>query len=210
MLRREAALNSHPRVPVQHRERMGKMPCSRTTWSGALIALIAISVAATAAPTDAAAAKAPGGLSDAELKAIAPLFKRHDVIGVTESSSKGEPTSMTLAVRVKAPRAVAFSVLENPSNFYYLSTLFKENEIVQEHDNSKAWTWASRHSLFSVTGMNTIELFPPRRADIRIAKSSVGQGRTIRLSSCRGSSTSRRPSGFSATCSAATPRCARR
>jgi carbon monoxide dehydrogenase subunit G len=152
------------------------MPYSRTICSRALVALIAVFAAATVAPEDAAAAKAPGGLSDAELKAISPLFKRHDVIGVAESLPNGEPASMTLAVRVKASRAVAFSALEDPSNFYYLSTLFKENEVVQEHDNSKAWTWASRHKLFSFTGTNTIELFPPRRADVRIAKSSVGRG----------------------------------
>ena len=152
------------------------MPRLHTMFSGTLIALIAVSLVATFSPADAAAAKAPGGLSDAELKAITPLFKRHDVVGVTESSPNGEPSSMTLAVRVKAPRAVAFSVLENPTNFYYLSTLFKENEIVEQHDNSKAWTWASRQKLFSVTGMNMIALYPPRRADVKIAKSSVGQG----------------------------------
>lgn len=152
------------------------MRCSHTTRSAALVALAAIALAAAVAPPDAAAAKAPGGLSDAELKAIAPLLKKHDVIGVTESSATGEPTAMTLALRVKAPRAVAFKVMEDPTNFYYLSTLFKENEIVEQHDNAKAWTWASRQKLFSVTGMNTIALYPPRRADVRIAKSSVGQG----------------------------------
>ncbi|MCK9460139.1 MAG: hypothetical protein M0R80_10915 [Proteobacteria bacterium] len=141
-----------------------------------LVVFVAVILAAAAAPPPASAAKAPGGLSAEELKAITPLFRRHDIVGLAESQPNGDPASMTLAVRVKAPRAVAFSALENPSNFYYLSTLFKENEIVQQHDNSKAWTWASRHKLFSVTGMNTIALYPPRRADVRIAKSSVGQG----------------------------------
>jgi hypothetical protein len=152
------------------------MSRSRSPRSRALVALIAISLAAVFIPAGAAAAKAPGGLSAEELKALAPLLKRHDVVGVTETQPNGEPASMTLALRVKAPRAIAFGVLEDPTNFYYLSTLFKENEIVEQHDNSKAWTWASRQKLFSVTGMNTIALFPPRRADVRIAKSSVGQG----------------------------------
>jgi len=152
------------------------MSLTRPIGSRALFALLAISLAAVAVPAPAAAAKAPGGLSAEELKAITPLLRRHDVVGVAESRPDGEPASMTLALRVKAPRAIAFSVLEDPSNFYYLSTLFKENEVVQQHDNSKAWTWASRHKLFSFTGMNTIELFPPRRADVRIAKSTVGQG----------------------------------
>jgi hypothetical protein len=152
------------------------MSRSHSTCLGFVVPLLAISLLAAFVPAPAAAAKAPGGLSAEELKAITPLLRRHDDVGVTETAANGEPASMTLAIRVKAPRAVAFSVLEDPTNFYYLSTLFKENEIVEQHDNSKAWTWASRQKLFSVTGMNTIALYPPRRADVRIAKSSVGQG----------------------------------
>jgi hypothetical protein len=151
------------------------MARTRTTCARILPPILGIALAALSLPAP-AAAKGPGGLSAEELKAITPLLRRHDVVGLTESRPDGEPAAMTLAIRVKAPRAVAFGVLEDPTNFYYLSTLFKENEIVEQHDNAKAWTWASRQKLFSVTGMNTIALFPPRRADVRIAKSSVGQG----------------------------------
>ena len=140
------------------------------------IAIVAMLAALLGAAATASAAKAPGGLSAAELKAITPLLSKHDVIALAESSPTGEPVSMTMALRVKAPRDVVFGVLKDPTSFYYLSTLFKENEIVEQHDNAKAWTWASRQKLFSVTGMNTIALYPPRRADVRIAKSTLGQG----------------------------------
>lgn len=138
-------------------------------------ALAALALALLAA-LPASAARAPGGFSADELKAIAPLFARHDVVILSESSAAGEPAAMTLAVRVRAPRATVFATLEDPNNFYYLSTLFKENDVIEEHDNAKAWTWASRHKVLSVTGMNTVALFPPRRADVRIARSSLGVG----------------------------------
>ncbi len=83
---------------------------------------------------------------------------------------------MTLAVRVKAPREIAFKTIEDPKNYYYLSTLLKENNIIQEHENAVAWSWASRHKLFSFTGINTIALFPPRRADVAFTKSNIGSG----------------------------------
>ena len=41
---------------------------------------------------------------------------------------------------------------------------------------AKAWSWASRHKLFSFTGINTIALFPPRRADVAFTKSNIGSG----------------------------------
>ncbi len=122
------------------------------------------------------AAKAPGGFSEKELNAIKPMLRRHGLVGLSETDAKGNPTSMTLAIRVKAPREIAFKTIEDPKNYYYLSTLLKENNIIQEHENAKAWSWASRHKLFSFTGINTIALFPPRRADVAFTKSNIGSG----------------------------------
>jgi ribosome-associated toxin RatA of RatAB toxin-antitoxin module len=123
-----------------------------------------------------AAARAPGGFSATELKSILPLLRKHGLVGLSESHDNGEPKSMTLAIRVKASREQVFSVFEKPENFYYISTLFKENNVLQRHDNNQAWSWASRHKLFSFTGTNTIALYSPRRADVKIAKSTVGNG----------------------------------
>lgn len=122
------------------------------------------------------AAKAPGGFSASEIKSILPLVRKHGMIGLSEVSADGKHTSMTLAIRVDARRDQVFKVFENPENFYYISTLFKENNVLQQHDNNKAWSWASRHKLFSFTGTNTIALYPPRRADVKIADSTVGDG----------------------------------
>jgi len=136
----------------------------------------AIALGLVAASRPAEAGKAPGGFSAPEVKAITPLLRRHGVIGLAESKANGEPEAMTLAVRVDATQEQAFKVFENPENFYYLSTLFKENELIQQHDNNKAWSWASRHKLFSFTGTNTIALYPPRRADVQIVNSTIGSG----------------------------------
>jgi hypothetical protein len=138
---------------------------------GAVLALGALTAAGPAA-----AGKAAGGFSKAEIDAIRPLLRRYDMVGLGESKPNGAPKAMTLAVRVNAPRDKVFKVFENPENFYYLSTLFKENKVLQEHDNSKAWSWASRHKLFSFTGTNTIALFPPRRADVKVVNSTIGSG----------------------------------
>lgn len=128
------------------------------------------------APWARAAELAGPGLSEAELKAIAPLLDRYDTVALLETKADGNLRDMTLAIRVNAPRATVFSVFANPEDFYYISTLFKENKVQDSHDNTKAWTWASRHQLFSFTGMNTIALYPPRRADVVITQSNIGSG----------------------------------
>jgi hypothetical protein len=140
-------------------------------------ALLALCAALVARPASAAAAaETGGGFSAAELASIRPLFDRHEVIALAESDARGEPRAMTLAMRVEASRQNVFKVFENPENFYYISTLFKENKVLQEHGNTKAFSWASRHKLFSVVGKNTIALFPPRRADVTVIDSSMGSG----------------------------------
>ena len=122
------------------------------------------------------AAKAKGGFSSKEIRSILPLLQRHGVVSLVETAKNGGSEAMTLAVRINAPRDVTFKIFENPENFYYISTLFKENKVLQEHTNVKAWSWASRHSFFSFTGRNIVSLFPPRRADVSIAKSTIGNG----------------------------------
>jgi hypothetical protein len=125
-----------------------------------------------------AAAGIVGGLSSAEIKSIVPLFDRHDVVALAETSEDGSPKAMTLAVRINASREIAFKVFEKPENFYYISTLFKENKVLQKHDNSKAYSWASRHKWFSFIGTNAITLYPPRRVDVSIVYED-GKDKTI-------------------------------
>ncbi|MDD5305848.1 MAG: SRPBCC family protein [Deltaproteobacteria bacterium] len=122
------------------------------------------------------AASAPGGFSEDEMKLAAGLLARHGVVVLAETTPEGGPKAMTLAVLVNAPREEVFKVFENPENFSFLSSLFKENKVEDSHGSSKAWTWASRHKLFSFTGTNTISLFPPRRVDIQIVNSTIGSG----------------------------------
>ncbi len=119
---------------------------------------------------------AEGGFNKEELKAVSDLLKRYGVVALAENERDGVPKAMTLAVRIAAPRDVAFSIFEDPKKFYYLSTLFEEAKILDNHDTSKAYSWASRHKLFSVVGTNTITLYPPRRIDVSIVKSSLGSG----------------------------------
>lgn len=122
------------------------------------------------------ASKSVSGFSGEELRKIAPLFDIHGMVALAETDPRGNPKAMTLAVRINAPREKAFKIFENPENFYYISTLFKENKVLQSHGSSKAYSWASRHKWFSFTGVNNIALYPPRRIDVEIVKSSVGSG----------------------------------
>lgn len=97
-------------------------------------------------------------------------------MGITEFHDDGAPKTMTLAIRIAAKRDTVFNLFTDPSNFYYVSTLFKENTVLDKHQNAMVWSWASRHKIISVTGKNSIALYPPRRADVTIENSSVGNG----------------------------------
>lgn len=123
-----------------------------------------------------AAAKSSHGLTGQEIKSLIPLLKSHDSLGLTQFDDKGNPKSITLAIRIAAKRDTVFSLFKDPSNFYYISTLFKENTILDEHTNAMVWSWASRHKILSVTGTNNIALYPPRRVDVTIENSSIGNG----------------------------------
>jgi hypothetical protein len=118
-----------------------------------------------------------GGFSKKEIRSIAPLLKRHGTVGLSETKADGSPSAITLAIKINAPRETVFQVFKNPENFYYISRLFKENKIIQKHDNTIAYSWASRHKWLSVVGENTITVFPPRRIDASINKSTLGAGK---------------------------------
>jgi hypothetical protein len=124
----------------------------------------------------ASAKRADGGFSAEELKIVSDLLNRNDVVGISESLSSGSPKSMTLAVRINAPRQTVFDVFKDPLKFNYISSLFEEAKVLDDNESSKAYSWASRHQLFSVVGTNTISLFPPRRIDVSIVNSSLGSG----------------------------------
>ncbi|MBN2528142.1 MAG: hypothetical protein JXR76_17250 [Deltaproteobacteria bacterium] len=117
-----------------------------------------------------------GVLSSKEIKTLIPVLKRHDAFGITAFDAKGTPENVMMAIRIKAPRDTVLNLFRDPSNFYYVSTLFKENTILDKHENAMVWSWASRHKILSVTGKNRIALYPPRRADVTIEESSIGRG----------------------------------
>jgi hypothetical protein len=125
---------------------------------------------------------AEGGFDKAEMQAVSKLLKRYGVVALSETKPNGMPRAMTLAVRVDAPRQVVFDIFKDPLKFNFLSSLFEEAKVLDNHAESKAYSWASRHKLFSVVGTNTITLFPPRRIDVSVVKSSLGSGNvTFRL-----------------------------
>ncbi len=150
----------------------GHLP-SPPLFAKALFSLVAGLVLSVGFPAQAAKI---GGLSKAELLSVRPLLERYGTVTLSETDAKGQPRAMTSAIRVAASRELIFKALENPENFYYISTLFKENNVLQSHDNSRAWSWASRHKLFSFTGVNTMALYPPRRVDVHVTKSNIGSG----------------------------------
>jgi hypothetical protein len=117
-----------------------------------------------------------GGFSKEEIRSIVPLLKHHGMVGLAQTNGDGSPRTMALAIKIKAPRETVFKVFENPENFYYISRLFKENKVIEKHGNTVSYAWASRHKWLSVVGENTITVFPPRRIDASIDKSSIGAG----------------------------------
>lgn len=113
-------------------------------------------------------------LTSADVHALLPILRQHELLALVSQDARGKTPMMTVALRIHAPRNVVFDLFRDPDNFYYISTLFKENTQVATRDNAFAWTWASRHKLFSFTGTNSIALHPPGRADIKVVKSTVG------------------------------------
>ncbi|MBN2342110.1 MAG: hypothetical protein JXX29_11095 [Deltaproteobacteria bacterium] len=144
-------------------------------WNQLILSFILTALCISAVPA-VSAAKSPGGFTGDEIKNLLPLLRQHDAMGLTEYDDKGAPKSMTLAIRIAAKRETVFQLFTDPANFYYVSTLFKENTVLDEHQNAMVWSWASRHKILSVTGKNSIALYPPRRADVTIENSSVGNG----------------------------------
>ncbi len=160
------------RPSEQEVKRVTRKPPRLTT----LITAIVLAIGVVVGPPEGARAASPGGFSAAELKSITPLFNQYGVVALAETETDGDPKGMTLAVRVNAPRKEVFKVFNKPENFSYISRLFKENKVLEKHDKSKAYSWASRHKWFSFVGTNSIALYPPRRVDVSIVKSSIGSG----------------------------------
>ena len=127
-------------------------------------------------PGDAVAAHAEGGFSKGEVESMRKLLNRYGVVALCENRENGDPKAMTLAVRVNAPRETVLNIFKDPTQFNFISSLFEEGKVLDDHGESKAYSWASRHKLFSVVGTNTVTLFPPRRVDVSIVKSSLGEG----------------------------------
>ncbi len=141
-----------------------------------LLALIIVSANLSIAPATHAEKHAPGGFSKSEIESISKLLKKYGVVALSENRSASGRPAMTLALRIDAPRQVVFDIFKDPLKFNYLSSLFEEAKVLDNHDGSKAYSWASRHQLFSVVGTNNITLYPPRRIDISMVKSSLGSG----------------------------------
>ena len=134
-----------------------------------MAALLSLSLTHTAAAS-------PLPLNSSEMKSLIPILKKHDALGFTQFDEKGRPQRITMAIRVAAQRETLLKVFSDPDNFYYVSTLFKENTILDKHENAMVWSWASRHKILSVTGKNRMATYPPRRVDVTIEQSSVGSG----------------------------------
>ncbi len=126
--------------------------------------------------SSAVAKHAEGGFSKEELQSVSKLLDRYGVVGLSESLPDGSPKAMTLAIRINAQREAVFDVFKDPTKFNYISSLFEEGKVLEQSNASTAYSWASRHKLFSVVGTNTITLFPPRRIDVSIVNSSLGSG----------------------------------
>ncbi|MBN2719028.1 MAG: hypothetical protein JXX14_24485 [Deltaproteobacteria bacterium] len=127
-------------------------------------------------PVGAAAAAVSAPLDEKEIKSLIPMLKAHDALGITRFDEKGSPRDVTMAVRIAANRDTILNIFRDPDNFYFVSTLFKENTVLDEHENAMVWSWASRHKILSVTGRNSLVMYPPRRVDVTIEESSVGKG----------------------------------
>ena len=139
--------------------------------------LIACTVAAILACPLNAIADTTIPLDGKEIKSLIPILKKYDSVGLTQFTENGAPKKISMAVRIAAKRETVLNVFKDPDNFYYVSTLFKENTVLDEHQNAMVWSWASRHKFLSVTGKNSIAIYPPRRVDVTIEQSSIGSGK---------------------------------
>ena len=140
------------------------------------VAMLGVVLGVMVVSSSTEAARAEGGLNKTEAEAVKKLLNRYGVVALVENLPNGSPRAMTLAVRVNAPREIALGIFRDPTKFNFISSLFEEGKVLDDHESNKAYSWASRHQLFSVVGTNTVALFPPRRVDVTIVKSSLGKG----------------------------------
>ena len=85
---------------------------------------------------------AEGGFNKTEIKAVSKLLKRYGVVALSETK-QGVFKAMTLAVRIDAPRQTVFDIFKDPLKFNYLSSLFEEAKVLDNHAESKAYSCAS-------------------------------------------------------------------
>lgn len=148
--------------PIKSTPLLQFISCVNILW------LLASSVA-SAKPADAS-------LTGEDIKSLMPVLQRHDTLGITHFANDGTPDRISMVIRIAAKRETILEIFKDPANFYYVSSLFKENIVLDEHQNAMVWSWASRHKILSVTGKNRLATYPPRRVDVTIEESSVGSG----------------------------------
>lgn len=149
------------------------------------IALVTFSTAAsTRAQTEPPAADdAPlAGLSQADLRALAPELERGPVLHAIFRPDSREVPEIALAVRVNAPAARVAEIVASPEHYPTFMPALDEITIESRDGAQIAYRWKWNVALFTLTGRNTMTVFPGHptrghRIEVRSTGGDMGRGR---------------------------------
>ena len=127
------------------------------------------------------------GLSEDELKQLEPALSR-GVASVIEADPQGKLKQVILATDIKARIETVYSLISKPEQYPKFMHNFENIEITDHHENMTGFNWEWVGSKMSFRGVCMLTSYPPKRVNVEILKSALGQGQVRVDLTDRGSS----------------------
>lgn len=122
------------------------------------------------------------GLSQPDLRALAPELDRGPVLHAIFRPDNREVPEIALAVRVNAPASRVAEIVASPEHYPTFMPALDEIEIESREGSQIAYRWKWNVALFTLTGRNTMTVFPGHptrghRIEVRSTGGDMGRGR---------------------------------
>ncbi len=122
------------------------------------------------------------GLTLADLDALAPELARGPVLHAIFRPDHREVPEIALAVRVNAPAARVAEIVASPQRYPSFMPALDEVTVESQQGMQLAYRWRWQIALFTLTGRNTMTVFPAHptrghRIEVRSTGGDMGRGR---------------------------------
>ncbi|MCB9600626.1 MAG: SRPBCC family protein [Sandaracinus sp.] len=156
------------------------MASTRALASALIVALSATAQAQREPPP---ADDAPlAGLTRADLEALAPELDRGPVLHAIFRPDNREIPEIAFATRVNAPAARVAEIVASPQHYPEFMPALDEIAVESRQGTQIAYRWKWQIALFTLTGRNTMTVFPGNptrgyRVEVRSTGGDMGRGR---------------------------------